>query len=181
MDTSRSSDVFIILLIISWFNVAIRIFSGLALLFCNTRLLHIGFWKNLNIVLFIESTQMDMSRVGNSPAKSSSDSIVRVRKLHTLFIIPFTTSSVFWRPVIPLSLSSILQALLNTSLSLSHLHPSLTFHIQRRISSMYLIYSSTVRLDCSIISNSCLSHQSITKRAIQQVLRSLMGPPYFWR
>ena len=133
------------------------------------------------VLLVLGLTQMVKSRVGNTPSNSSTLSIVSLRKLHTEFIIFSITSSVFCKPVIPLSSSSFLQSIENTSSPSCHLQPRRTGKHHSLMSSMYLCLASRSMLDVLTSSNNCLSHQVITSLAMQHVLRSPMGPPCFWR
>ena len=114
-----------ILLITSWFIVAIFIFSGIALLCCKHILLANGFEKNMYIVILLSATHIDRSSVGRTPSKSRIDSMVSVRKSQTLFIMHLITSIVFSSPDIPFSSSSCFQLLENTSSPSTHLHPNL--------------------------------------------------------
>ena len=132
-------------------------------------------------IILSSMIQMLRSKVGNLPPKSSTDSIVKFNQSQIEFIISFMISIVFCSPVMPASLSSFLQSEQNCSLPSCHLHPNLMLYSHSLMSSMYLAFSSTVRLLEEIKDISSSSHQSIMILARAQVERNPMGPPFFWR
>ena len=130
------SDVLVILLISSWFKVALLVASGIALLLCSTMLGIIFFSKYWKMHLFSDVILISRSKVGNHPPNMSSFSIVRFNHPHMPFINSFITSVVFSSGVMFISSSSFLHSDLYWSSPSSTLHPSLMACSHTRMSSM---------------------------------------------
>ena len=174
---STCSEVFIILLMSSWFRVALLVPSGMALRLCNTVLGIMAFSKYWYRNLFSWSTHISKSSVGSLPRNMSSVSMVSTNHPQMLFISSSMIFDVFCSGVIFATLSSCLHLLLNIKIPSTSLHPSLIAWHHTLMSSMYLALSTTFTPAVSMTSTSLSSHQHITSLATQQVDLKPIGPP----